>query len=96
MLAQISGLERQLAAANEKLAESARLATESAQLADGLANDLAAANERAGRYKEALDLYADERIWMPLTGPDGEPCGCQAWDDCGDIARKALEVPDAL
>lgn len=44
-------LRRQLAAANEKLAESARLATESAQLADGLAKDLAAANEMVGRLE---------------------------------------------
>ncbi len=47
----IRDLTRQLAAANEKLAESARLATVSAQLADSLAKDLAAANERAGRLE---------------------------------------------
>mgnify|MGYP006338196289 CR=1 FL=1 len=88
-------LLRQLAAANEKLTESARLATESAQLADGLARDLAAANERAGRLEEALEWYAKPN-WEPQRGPDGEPCGCPAWEDNGAIARKALEVPDAL
>ena len=88
-------LRRQLAAANEKLAESARLATESAQLADGLAKDLAAANERAGRLEAALEWYANPN-WEPQRGPDGEPCGCPAWEDNGAIARKALEVPDAL
>jgi hypothetical protein len=50
-------LLRQLAAANEKLTESARLATESAQLADGLAKDLAAANERVGRLEEDVERY---------------------------------------
>lgn len=61
-------LLRQLAAANEKLADSARLATESAQLADGMANDLAAANERANRYhRDAQKMSASLTAKMETT-----------------------------
>ena len=59
----------QLAAANEKLAESARLATESAQLADGLAKDLAAANDRnAGWEKAAESWFASPEAAQRLEG----------------------------
>ena len=91
-------LLRQLAAANEKLTESARLATESAQLADGLAKDLAAANERAGRLEEALK-DAIEHVAGSHIGHYGyhtaycditvRPERLTAWVE-------ALEVPDAL
>ena len=96
-------LRRQLAAANEKLADSARLATESAQLADGLARDLAAADERAGRL--------DAAVRWALGGPGSDFRGRNegegqfywrtdlaklaglAWDnEAGDYR----EVPDAL
>ena len=89
-------LLRQLAAANEKLTESARLATESAQLADGLAKDLAAANERAGRLEAKLRSLC-ERLdeWWYEADPMGDVKKGERhpWTVA---ARKALEVPDAL
>ncbi len=92
----IRDLTRQLAAANEKLAESARLATESAQLADGLAKDLAAANERAGRLEAKLRSLC-ERLdeWWYEADPMGDVKKGERhpWTVA---ARKALEVPDAL
>lgn len=56
-----------------------------------LTRQLAAANERAGRYRNALEWYADPCGWEPRRGPDGELCGCPAWDDRGHAARKALD-----
>ncbi len=59
----------QLAAANEKLAESARLATESAQIADSLAKDLAAANEQCERScAEVLDWREKAKAWVNAPG----------------------------
>ena len=86
-----------LAAANEKLAESARLATESAQLADGLAKDLAAANERAGRLEEERGQLRE--AWSIINS--------EAIDEYAEtlthiVAARAMlnaassEVPDAL
>ena len=52
-----------------------------------LRRQLAAANERAGRLEGALAFYADP-LKHSLMGEVNE--------DHGAIARKALEVPDAL
>jgi len=85
-----------LSATRDKLKEAARLATESAQLADGLAKDLAAANERAGRLEAKLRSLC-ERLdeWWYEADPMGDVKNGERhpWTVA---ARKALEVPDAL
>ncbi len=58
-----------LSATRDKLKEAARLATESAQLADGLAKDLAAANDRnAGWEKAAESWFASPEAAQRLEG----------------------------
>ena len=90
-------LLRQLAAANEKLTESARLATESAQLADGLAKDLAAANERAGRLEELRkDAWAMLLAIASGNGPFEKKMTRADMMEAARQAAEALEVPDAL
>ena len=93
----ILDLTRQLAAANEKLAESARLATESAQLADGLAKDLAAAHERAGGLEELRkDAWAMLLAIASGNGPFEKKMTRADMMEAARQSAEALEVPDAL
>ena len=57
---------------------------------------LAAANERAGRLEEALDFYAKPDSWEYGNGAIFAIVESPAFVDAGEVARKALEVPDAL
>ena len=52
---------------------------------EGEVYDLAKENKR---YREALKYYADEKHYEPYC-IDGY--GCDVTEDCGEIARKALE-----
>lgn len=89
-------LRRQLAAANEKLSEAARLADDTRALVGGLTADLVAANGRAGRLEKSLRSLCErlDEWWYEADPMDDVKKGERhPWTK---VARKALEVPDAM
>ncbi len=81
-----------LSATRDKLKEAARLATESAQLADGLAKELAAANEQCERScAEVLDWREKAKAWVNAPGVEKLTADLAAANDRNAGWEKAAE-----